>query len=251
MFSRKVNIDFIALNKDILEIAEKPYPAIQNTPEWFKQTDRYINNVKDVDTYNDPNSTIKKCMPVIDILGAGYHIPLHSDVWLDNAGEHQLSFRWSWDNIQVVSFQKPEQHSKYPTPPGYYSSVFKWINPWIVKTPPGWSCLFVHPQHHEELPFRCMSALVDTDKHPTPINFPFHLRKGFNGLIPKGVPMIQVIPFKREHFKASFSWDEKGIFKKTWDKAHTVFFERYQKFFRSNKIYEQGGVKESKCPFGF
>lgn len=250
MFKKKVLLEFISDNKEMLDILEKPYPAIQNMPDWFKNTSRYIHQHKDVDNYSDPNSTIKKCMPVVDMIGAGYHIPLHSDVWLENGGESQLTFKWSWDTLEVVSFQKPEQHSTYPTPVGYYPTVFKWINPWIIKTPPGWSCLFLHPQHHEELPFRSLSALVDTDKHPTQIHFPFHLRKGFDGLIPKGVPMIQVIPFKRDHFKSSFSYDKDNLFKIAWTKAHTVFFERYQKFFRSPKNFEQGKEK-SRCPFGF
>lgn len=251
MFSKKIQIEFIANSKDMLEITEKPYPAIQNTPEWFKNSERYIHGIKDIDVYNDPNSTIKKCMPVVDLMGAGYHIPLHSDVWVENGGEQQLSFKWSWDSIEIVSLQKAEQHSKYPTPSGYYNTIFKWINPWCVKTPPGWSCLFVHPQHHEELPFRSMSALVDTDKHPIPVHFPFHLKKGFDGLIPKGTPMIQIIPFKREKFRSSFSWDKGNILKNAWTKAHTVFFERYQKTFRSPKTFEQGTEKKSKCPLGF
>jgi hypothetical protein len=251
MFSKKIEIEFIAGSSDMLDLLERPYPSKQNTPDWFKNCERYINGVKDIDIYNDPNSTIKKCMPVVDAIGAGYHIPLHSDVWLENAGEKQLSFKWAWDNIDVVTVQKPEQYSKYPTPSGYYDKVFKWINPWCVKTPPGWSCLFLHPSHYEELPFRSLSAVVDTDKYPIPVHLPFHLRKGFDVLIPKGTPMIQIIPFKREHLTSSFSWDKGNVLKTAWAKAHTVFFERYQKFFRSPKTYEQGDIKKSKCPFGF
>jgi hypothetical protein len=251
MFCKKIQLEFICGKEDMLSLLERPYPAIQNTPEWFKHCERYVNGIKDIDSFSDPNSTIKKCMPVVDMIGTGYHIPLYSDVWLENAGEDNLSFKWSWDTLEIVSIQKPEQYTKYPIPFGYYNTVFKWINPWTVKTPPGWSCLFVHPQHHEELPFRSLSALVDTDKHPIPVHLPFFLRKGFDGLIPKGTPMIQIIPFKREHFTSSFSWDKGNLLKTAWTKAHTVFFERYQKFFRSAKTYEQGSEKKSKCPLGF
>jgi len=246
---KKINIEFVADNQEILELAEKPYPAIQNLPEWFKKSKRYIHTHRDIDQYNDPNSTVKKCMPVVDMIGAGYHIPLHSDIWIENGGEDHLSFKWSWDQIEVVSFQTPEQHDGYPVPSGFYKSVFKWINPWILRTPPGWSTLFMHPQHHEELPFRCLSALVDTDKHPSPVNFPFFVRKGFDGLIEKGTPMIQAIPFKRENFEASFSTDKDGLFKRMWNKAHTVFFERYQKHFWTPKSFK---IKaKGQCPMGF
>jgi hypothetical protein len=251
MFSKKVCINFVAESKEQLNLLSKPYPSIQNPPEWYTNTERYIHGIKNIDEFNDPNSTIKKCMPVVDMLGAGYHIPLHSDVWMENNGEEHLVFRWAWEEIQVVSLQKPEQHSSYPVPPGYYKSVFKWINPWIVQTPPGWSCLFVHPQHHEELPFKCLPALVDTDKHPTPVNIPFFVKKGFDGLIPINTPFVQIIPFKRAEFTSSFSYDKDGKFKALWNKAHTVFFERYQRFFWTPKKYEQGKEKSNKCPFGF
>lgn len=251
MLSKKVHIEFVAKNKDELEILEKPYPSIQNTPSWFKTMPRYIHGHPDVDSYGDPNSTIKKCLPVVDMMGSGYHIPLYSDVWVENAGELNLSFRWSIDSMEVVTSQKAEQHKNYPVPLGYYEPVFKWVNPWIVKTPPGWSTLFLHPQHHEDLPFHSFSALVDTDKHPIPVNFPFFLRKGFDGLIPKGTPLIQVIPFKREKFKAVYKSDEDNFFKRAWDKAHSVFFERYQKHFWSQKTYTISEQKKSKCPFGF
>ena len=232
----------------MLEILEKPYPAIQKLPTWFSNMPSYIDGRKSVDTYNDPNSTIKRCMPFVDAMTAGYHIPLHTDVWVENGGENNINIRWSWDDIQVVDIQKQEQLQKYPVPNGYYPTVFKWINPWIVKTPPGWSCLFTHPMHYDDLPFKCLTAIVDTDKYPSPVNFPFFIQKSFSELIQKGTPIIQVIPFKREHISSRFSYDY-GFFKQQWKKAHTVFFDRYSKFFRSNKKYEQGSNK--KCPFAF
>lgn len=252
MFCKKIEIEFLASTPEFLEILEKPYPAVQAIPDWFRKMSRYVDGEKNIDEYNDPTSTIKKCMPVVDMMGAGYHIPLHSDVWLTNAGEDSLRFKWAIESMDVISFQNPQSHDQYPVPSGYYKSVFKWINPWVVRTPPGWSCLFIHPQHQDPLPFLSLPALVDTDKHPAPINFPFYVRKGFDGLIEKGTPVIQVIPFKREKFKASFSWDKKGSLKKAWDKAHSVFFERYRRFFRSSKSFEPGEIKkESKCPLGF
>jgi hypothetical protein len=247
---KKVKIEFIADNKDILEIAPKPVSAISNTPSWFKNTPSYINGAQGVDNFNDPNSTIKKCMPVFDIMTTGYHIPLHSDVWVENAGEHNISFRWSWDSIEVVTIQELRNHNLYPIPSGYHSTAFKWVNPWVIKTPPGWSCIFTHPNHYDDLPFKCLPALVDTDKHPAPVHFPFFLKKGFSGLIPKEIPLIQVIPFKRETFTSEYSYDD-GFYKRAWQKAHTVFFDRYKRHFRSPKTYETPKKKVSKCPFHF
>lgn len=246
---KKLKVEFISDTKEMLEVLERPYPAIQKLPDWFSNMPSYLGGRKSVDTFNDPTSTIKKCMPVFDAMTTGYHIPLTSDVWIENGGEKNINIRWSWDDIQIVDLQKQEQAQNYPVPIGYYPTVFKWINPWIVKTPPGWSSLFIHPMHYDDLPFKCFPAIVDTDKYPTPVHFPFFLKKDACDLIPKGTPIIQVIPFKRQDVISSFSYDY-GFFKQQWVKAHSVFFDRYGKFFRSPKKYEQGVVK-SKCPFAF
>ncbi|NBO98565.1 MAG: hypothetical protein EBU90_00285 [Proteobacteria bacterium] len=244
----KSKIEFIADTKEMLDVLERPYPAIQKLPEWISNTPSYIGGHRGVDEFSDPNTTIKKCMPLFDSITAGYHIPLHSDVWVENGGASNINIKWSWDTIQVVDITKQEQIHTYPYPEGHYPTAFKWINPWIVKTPPGWSCIFTHPFHHDHLPFKSLTGIVDTDKHPIPVNFIFFLNKNFEGLIEKGTPMIQVIPFKRSTFKSEFSYDT-GFFRTQWQKAHTVFFDRYKRFFRSQKKYEQGEVK--KCPFAF
>lgn len=250
MFSKKIVLEFICSEENLLEILEKPSPAKRITPEWFKKSFRYKDNIKDVDHNGDPNSTIKKCLPVTDMFMAGYHIPLSSDIWVENRGENNMTFRWATDQMEAVTLQSASQHTEYPTPWGYCKSVFKWTNPWIVKTPPGWSCLFLHPQHHEELPFRSLSALVDTDRFPAPVNIPFFIHKGYEGLISRGTPFVQIIPFKREEFYTKFSFDKGNVLKSLWDKAHSVFFDRYKKFFRQPKNFNEE-VPKSKCPFGF
>lgn len=254
MFSKKLPIKFIADTKEFYDVASgdvkiEPHPSSWNTPVWFKNTPAYIDDKKSIDTYSDPNSTIKKCMPFVDSMRAGYVIPLPCDIWIYNEGEDRIKIQWSWENLELVSETRKEQHSLLPIPNGYYNRAFKWINHWIVKTPKNWSCLFTHPIHHDELPFKCLTSMVDTDKYPSPVHFPFFLKKDFNGMIPKGTPLMQVIPFKREVFRSEFSYDKDNLLKNIWNKAHTEFFDRYAKNFRSPKTYEQG--EASKCPFAF
>jgi hypothetical protein len=246
MFKHKIN--FITRHKNLFDILEKPHPSIKKTPEWFKNMHPYRNNVKGVDDNSDPNSTIKKCMPVFDCMTAGYYIPLICDVWVENDQEN-LNFKWSMDDIQIVSAHNKEGYNLYPIPDGYMSIAFKWINPWIINTNKNYSCLFTHPMHYDDLPFKCLPAIVDTDKHPTEIHFIFFLKKGFRGLIPKGTPIIQVIPFKRQKFKATYDTKYEK-FDLIWNKAKTVFFDRYKLFFRSPKKYDME-QKDRKCPFSF
>lgn len=243
-------ISFIADSKEMLDLLERPFPAIKRIPDWMSTMPSYVDGRKEVDENNQTTSTIKRCMPVFDCLTAGYYIPLHSDVWVEkDINDNVVNMKWAWKTIEVVSAQNPNRTTGYPVPKGCYDTAFKWLNPWIVKTEPGWSCLFTHPLHSDDTPFHCLPGIVDTDKFPTNVNFPFYLDKTFTGLIQKGTPLIQVIPFKREDFKSEFSYDKKGLFKNEWTKACSVFFDRYKKFFRSSRKYEQGDVK--KCPFSF
>ena len=53
----------------------------------------------------------------------------------------------------------------------------KFINKWLIKTPPGYSCLFVKPLNHFETRFEIISGVVDTDTYINTINFPFLLHQ--------------------------------------------------------------------------
>lgn len=245
MFGNKKKIEFVTRYKAILDVIEKPFPASNNIPNWYKNMPAYVNDKKEVDSFGDPTATIKKCMPFLDAMTAGYHIPLPCDVWVSN-NDGQIDFKWSIDDLEVVSIHKQEQYNLYPIPEGYISIAFKWLNPWLIVTPKGHSCIFKHPTHYDDLPFQCMTGVVDTDKHPYEVNFIFFLKKKFEGLIEKGTPIIQVIPFKRYDYNAIYhsNYSKYDIM---WRKAKTVFFDRYKRFFRSIKKYEM--KEKRKCPF--
>jgi hypothetical protein len=75
----------------------------------------------------------------------------------------------------------------------------KFHNPWTIRTPPGWSCLFVPPLNRPNGVFEVLSGFVDTDTYVAPVNFPF-VAIADDGVhtLPKGTPLIQVIPFLRD-----------------------------------------------------
>ncbi len=242
-------IQFIADSKEMLDVLERPYPSIKKLPDWLCNTPSYIGGVRSVDAHSTTNSTVKKCMPVMDSMTAGYHIPTHSDIWVEYGGDENIMIRWAWHTLEIINLHKKEELQTYPIPNGFCPTPFKFLNPWIIKTKKGWSSYLTHPLHYDDLPFKCVPAIVDTDKYPNNINFIFFLKRGFSGLIPKGTPIMQVIPFKRENFKSEFSYDKSGFLKRQWEKASTEFFDIYKRHFRSQKKYEQGDVK--KCPFHF
>jgi hypothetical protein len=80
---------------------------------------------------------------------------------------------------------------------------------------------------------------VDTDTYKAPVNFPFVLNDvKWEGIIPAGTPMAQVIPFKRESWKHRIGSDKELKEQKNVDmKLKTLLFNSYKKHFWSSKEY--------------
>lgn len=229
------------MNKEILftpvvdfEDLEKPKPASLFIPEWYKNMEGYIGGKKQPDGTGHTQETIKKCIPVFDAIIAGYIITSPADVWV-SIKDGQQYFEWS--NFNLISFHPIDQAPEHPAKKPF--AYPKWMNPWSIKTPKGYSVLFVQPFHRESV-FTILPGIVDTDEYYAAVNFPFVINDPeFTGLIPKGTPIAQVIPFKRENWKINYG--NKKDYKKQFDittKLQTKFFDRYKTMFWSRKEYK-------------
>ena len=172
----------------------KPIPTSRIVPEWYRKMPGSKEQVE----------TIKKCVPFLDALTAGYVVTLPVDVYYS---EDEKDFFYT-ANFSVVSRHMPLQTDEIKIDDALETQPYKWINNWEITTPKGYSCLFIHPLDRTDLPFYSISGIVDTDKHPLVINFPFLVKKGFSGKIPAGTPIAQIIPFKRDSWKSDYE-DEK------------------------------------------
>jgi hypothetical protein len=200
-----------------------PQPAYKMIPEWFRKLPGVVKGIE----------TIKKCVPVLDTMTSGYMIVLAADVYFDGTGLQQVSKTevvTTHDKLQLGEFVPPEKE--------YNPQPFKWINFFHTKTPKGYSTIFTHPLNRIDLPFYSLTGVVDTDKHPVPVNFPFFVKKDFVGVIPAGTPIIQAIPFKRNNWEHSV---EENIPRKIpmWWYSHTnPPFNLYKRMSWSKKTYK-------------
>lgn len=173
-----------------------PDKAIRFAPEWFKRLPREM-GMKDA--YGLPGMTVKACLPVTDVLSLGFIIPLPFDIQL-MVPEDRVSIQMGW--AADVPFQPVEQHHPgqigAPEPPFQATMPLKFINPWRIKVPDGYSVLFSQPFSRPDLPFTCFSGLVDCDRFDTTINFPF-VWSGPVGttILPAGTPIAQLVPIRR------------------------------------------------------
>lgn len=215
-----------------------PKPASSIIPEWYKKTRPYHNEngKKELDTNFSVPATIKKCIPVLDSLSTGYIIPTYCDLWIKKNDQGDIVYVTSHNiNIEFHPVLQAPYHPKmnqYPYP--------KWINPWGIKTPKGYSCLFIPPVHGGNKFFTIAEGVVDTDSYSAPVNFPFVLNDtNFEGLIPAGTPMVQVIPFKRDSWKMDIGSEEDiKNNNSTMLKLQSVFFDRYKSLFWEKKRYQ-------------
>ena len=176
----------------------------------------------------------KKCIPVFDAISAGYIIKLPADVYVS---EKDGSPWYEWSDFGLVEFHPVEQAPLHPN-----SNSFpypKWINHWSIQTPKGYSTLFVQPFHRESV-FTILPGIVDTDTYTAPVNFPFVLNDpSFKGLIPKGTPIVQVIPIKKDSWSMDFGLEENVIAQSNISrKLKSKFFDKYKSMFWSRKEYK-------------
>jgi hypothetical protein len=123
-------------------------------------------------------------------------------VEIDEYGNHVVNWHPAIPN--PISAREPNL-KEIPNRKGYNDWDFAWITQWGVKLPKGYSALFTHPLNRTDLPFVTTSGIMDADKWGIWGNQPFCFVAGFEGTIPKGTPIIQVIPFKRHSWVSQVS----------------------------------------------
>jgi hypothetical protein len=238
--SKGPSIKFVEAKPGYSKIFDPPVLASTVLPKWYKDQNLNIGNKMFIDPKSGTTArTIKACMPVFDLITAGYMIKCPAEILFQKDDFGAPSTSWSVDNIGLIESHSREQFSEFSVPEEYYSGIaLKFINPWIVKTPPGYSTMFITPAMRDDLPFYCIPAIVDTDKHPSPINFPFFIKKDFEGIIGYDTPIIQMIPFKREDWSHEVMESDEALEYVVWQHAKRKIQNRYKTFFRTKKVWK-------------
>lgn len=194
-----------------------PQPAYNFVPEWFKNMPRYQHGDKELHL-QPSNLTAKHCVPLMDGFTSGYMLvtacdlevkPVEKVLPAEMLNDPNITINapapiinQSYPSMPIIQHRDYELAKDIPTPEGYYPGVWTWSTPNQIITPPGYSVWFMHPANRYDLPFITSSGVIDCDKNGGYGGYiPFFLRKGFEGIIPKGTPIIQIFPFKRENWE--------------------------------------------------
>jgi len=180
-------------------ILPRPVPARQALPEWLRRMAPRVPS----SMHGRPIRTVKQCPPFVDAMSHGFMVLLPCDLVCEAGG-----FRWHWPEAvpdlkdhprAPLSFHVAEQLEGSPLADGDRSAI-KFNSFWTIELDPGWSLMVSHPANRLELPFRTLTGLVDADGfHDVGINFPaLWTDAEFRGVLPKGTPVAQCHPVRRE-----------------------------------------------------
>ena len=218
-----MEIEFFA-DEEIVKTLLPPVPAAKAIPEWWLKAPRSVEGSGDGEIGGSDVGTFKICQPFTDVLRTGYIIPLWQDIAYSDTTEYsddpnsgqRISLNWGRGSTVARSLKgKPVENKGWASwhdiegvKEGLIEGTsFSFINPWIIRTPPGYSCLFTAPLNNENPAIRLFSGIVNTDTYFVRVNFFFGFRKGVStpGILKRGMPLIHVIPFKREEWTSSIT----------------------------------------------
>ncbi|MEA2989209.1 MAG: hypothetical protein QOG83_1920 [Alphaproteobacteria bacterium] len=219
-------------------ILPRPLPAFLGLPEWFKSMPASAFSA----VLQSEQMTVKKCPPFIDAMTYGFLIPLVTDLRVEDG-----VFSWDFEvpGGAIASYTRSpidfHDNSQVAGTPFFKDDHFiiKFNCFWTIQAPPGYSLLVTHPVNRDDLPFTTLTGLVDADRYcDNFINFPARWSDpDFNGVLPKGTPVAQCLPVKRESWAGRFETISGDAVARLQETAAAVVNERgvYRRQFRAPK----------------
>ncbi len=183
----------------VIDLLPRPIRAQAGLPDWMKTMPQTAFS----DETGSVVQTARQCLPFVDAMTVGYLMPLAADLHVEDG-------RIRWDDEVLSRLPTNEPRS----PLGWHplaqvtgtpmadlgSPIVKFLNPWSIETDQGWWTFVTHPVNRPAAPFHTLSGFVATDRFKDmPIHFPaLWTDPGFRGVIPRGTPVAQCIPVRRE-----------------------------------------------------
>ena len=214
----------------------EPVPARQVKPEWYKKLPTLLPNGprKDLET-----ETIKKCPAMHDWLSMGYLIRNRHSVFVfighdgnepvsislplkdDVTPEELKKLKESETPVQLMAHSKGmilaenewlEGSQKYGGHPAVQvkgsswddKMCFKFKMDFLIETPKGTSCYYLDPFLFDNPYFQTWQGVIDTDNFnqlTTNNMLIFYPKVDNSFIIPKGTPLVQIVPFVRYPWK--------------------------------------------------
>jgi hypothetical protein len=183
----------------------RPTPASQALPDWLRE----MPGTAFSELHGREVRTVKHCPPFVDAMRHGFVMRLPCDVTFAEG-----RFSWDWDLPPLagetqprspLSFHVVEQVTGAPLAASG-RSLIKFNSFWTIELEPGYSLFATHPVNRDDLPFRTLTGMVDSDRfHAVGILFPaVWTDPDFVGRLPAGTPVAQCFPVSRGPLSLAF-----------------------------------------------
>jgi hypothetical protein len=228
-FNKKTNI---LKHSPVDEVFPSIAPSKNFIPDWYKKKNKYHDNINKIDTL-PAKMTHKACASFADSFISGYIMPLAADIAVRQT-EGGPSITWTSQTSHLVECRGIDTDPKVPAPLGCSEVQFAWQTQHNFKIPKGYSALVSHPFNRHDLPFVTLTGIIDGEMVVHKGNVPFYISSNFEGIIPAGTPIMQILLFKTENWDSeldtsilieglrnerrtsnvAFGWYKKTIWKK-------------------------------------
>lgn len=238
------NIRFNPVDQTTEYSVPSPKPSRDYLPDWYKKMPAFQTDKPEYSKENGiANRTMKLCMPFSDSLSLGYIQETWQDIHfeVEKIDDNTNQFMYYAPTVpRIVDVRETVKYS-IPISKEFYQFELVWHPPWYIELPKGYSAIITHPLNRMDLPFYTLTGVIDADTFTQAAensNFPFLLKQGFTGTIPKGTPMFQIIPFKRDDWKSISNPHNKEEQIKQVQKLRQYFWSGYKKEHWKKKKYE-------------
>ena len=183
----------------------RPSPALQALPDWLRE----MPGAAFSDLHGRDVRTVKQCPPFVDAMRHGFVMRLPCDVTVADG-----RFSWDWDLPPLAGESQPRSPLSFHVPAQVAGTpmaasgltLIKFNSFWTIELEPGYSLFATHPVNRDDLPFRTLTGVVDSDRfNAVGILFPATWTDiHFQGVLPAGTPVAQCFPVSRETLSLVF-----------------------------------------------
>lgn len=183
----------------------RPVIARSTLPAWLRDMPAHSHS----EIHGRAIRTVKQCPPFVDAMALGFMVLLPCDVSVDRG-----TFSWEWPIPAPVTQGHPRAPLSFHVPAQITGAPFaqegqaalKFNSFWTIEVEEGWSLFATHPINRDDLPFRLITGVVDSDRfHDGGINFPaVWIATHFSGVLQKGTPIAQCFAVPRVEAQLEF-----------------------------------------------
>ena len=223
-----------------------PKPTIKVLPEWYREADRFAVDPYTGKFWENPDGTgkvptWKACPAIFDVMTTGYVLVTPCDIEFFLDSNKKISVKILEKGFDGFVTERPPM-PQFVNPMNCYEDHFAWFPQWAPKLPEGYSALYLSPLNRFDLPFVMTSGIIDNDKVNLPGSMPFFLQNSFSGIIKKGTPFAQIIPFKRENWESEIvEQDQKSLYNRIMDNSR--FYRKKDGGIYKNEIWSKREYK--------